>query len=35
VLDVNVVHSKVQELTLEYDFLADALSKVGLLSVNQ
>ena len=32
VVDVNRLHAKIGELTLENDFLAGALGKAGLLS---
>ena len=34
-VDLKVLHAKIGELTLEKDFLADALSKAGLLSAKR
>ncbi len=34
-VDVNVLHAKIGELTLENDFLEAALSKAGLLSAKR
>ena len=34
-VDVEVLHAKIGELTLENDFLAGALSKAGLLSAKR
>jgi len=34
-VDVKSLHAKIGELTLENDFLAEALSKAGLLSAKQ
>ena len=35
VVDLKVLHAKVEELTLEKDFLSGALSKAGLLSAKR
>jgi transposase len=35
VVDVKTLHAKIGELTLEVDFLADALGKAGLLSAKR
>ena len=35
VVDVKVLHAKIGELTLEVDFLADALGKAGLLNAKR
>jgi len=35
VVDLKVLHAKIGELTLENDFLSDALSKAGLLSAKR
>ena len=34
-VDLNVLHAKIGELTLENDFLSGALSKAGLLSAKR
>jgi transposase len=34
-IDVKTLHAKIGELTLENDFLSDALSKAGLLSAKR
>ena len=34
-VDLKVLHAKIGELTLENDFLSDALSKAGLLSAKR
>jgi len=34
-VDLKLLHAKIGELTLEKDFLSDALSKVGLLSAKR
>jgi transposase len=34
-VDVKTLHAKIGELTLEVDFLADALGKAGLLSAKR
>ncbi len=35
VVDLNLLHAKIGELTLEKDFLSGALSKAGLLSAKR
>ncbi len=34
-IDIKVLHAKIEELTLENDFLESALTKAGLLSVKR